>query len=230
MLFDHPRWPQFRAALIAAHLLAVVLKAIPAPEGAMNKRDWANPTVQGELKMWTQTLNGAGLSVTQAELEDQLFVLAKGYMTVRNGVMTPFRPYHRYFGADQNWRLFVAPHMYPSRLSIEVLQPVAGKPVWQQVYYPLSDKDWQAELIENGRMRPALFRYSWKRYRGSYRQFSAFLAERAAADFPSATKMRTRWWTGRSPSPEQVISEKLPTHKWTGTVSHTLAGFRKDEP
>ena len=126
MLFDHPRWPQFRAALIAAHLLAVVLKAIPAPEGAMNKRDWANPTVQGELKMWTQTLNGAGLSVTQAELEDQLFALAKGYMTVRNGVMTPFRPYHRYFGADQNWRLFVAPHMYPSRLSIEVLQPVAG--------------------------------------------------------------------------------------------------------
>ena len=126
------------------HLIAIILKAIPAPEGGMNKGDWKNPTVQAELQTWTANFNAVGIDVTTVELEDNLWGLAQRYMTVRKSILRPFRPYYKYFGADQNWRLFVAPHMYPSKLHIDMLV----EDEWICVYQPFSDHQWNANLIE----------------------------------------------------------------------------------
>ena len=86
-------WPQIRTILISIHLIAITLKAIPAPEGAMNRADWRNPTVQAEFKDFTQKLNRAGLNITQRELEDELWFLSKQYMKIRKGMLRPFRTY-----------------------------------------------------------------------------------------------------------------------------------------
>ena len=215
-------WPHIRTLLITIHLLAIILKAIPAPEGGMNKADWKNPTVQAELQTWTTTFNAAGVEVTSVELEEHLWNLAQHYMAIRKGILRPFRTYYKYFGADQNWRLFVAPHMYPSKLHIDVFIDDN----WVPLYRPFSIHQWNANIIETSRFRPAIFRYSWTRYKRHYRKMGLYFAKRAAEDFPTATKMRTRWWQQKSPSPEQLLDGNLPTGKWRLTYMYDLEEHR----
>jgi hypothetical protein len=219
-------WPQLRAILISIHLIAIILKAIPSPEGAMNRSDWKNPTVQAEFEDFTNKLNTVGLDISQAEVEEELWVLAKKYMKVRRTAVKPFRKYYRYAGADQNWQLFVAPHMYPSRLNIEIL--VGDE--WQTVYQPFNPETrWQAHLIENSRFRPSIFRYSWPRYKKHYHTFVKYLAGQAVNDFPTASRLRTRWWNARSPSPEQVLNNKIPEGKWQYYLLFDLDEIRMEQ-
>ena len=60
-------WPQFRTGLITLHLIAIVLKAIPAPEGGMVKR-LAHPTVQAEIRQWSQNQESIGVDTTPKQL------------------------------------------------------------------------------------------------------------------------------------------------------------------
>ena len=221
-------WPQLRAILISLHLIAIILKAIPSPEGGMNRTDWKNPTVQAEFKEFTHKFNAIGIDISQAELEEELWILAKRYMNIRRKAVKPFRKYYRYAGADQNWQLFVAPHMYPSRLNIEIL--IDNE--WQTIYQPFnSETRWQAHLIENSRFRPSIFRYSWHRYKKHYHTFAKYLATQAVTDFPKASRLRTRWWNARSPSPEQVLNNTQPKGKWQSYLLFDLDEIRvKQKP
>ncbi len=222
----HEYWPQIRTILISLHLIAIILKAIPAPEGAMNRADWRNPTVQAEFKDFTQKLNRAGLNITQREVEDELWALSRQYMKIRKGMLRPFQTYYRFAGADQNWRLFVAPHMYPSKLNIEILVDEE----WQTIYQPFNtNMRWQASLIENSRFRPSIFRYSWPRYKKHYHAFGEYLGKQAAIDFPEAIRLRTRWWNAKSPSPEQVLNDTQPKGKWQYSLIFDLDEIRKEQ-
>lgn len=194
---------QIRAILIAFHLCAITLKACPAPEGAMAKQDWAHPTVQAEFKQWTAVLNGSGLNISQNELEEHLWSLATQITNVRNLTLSPFRKYYRYLGADQNWRLFVAPHMFPSRLEIDVQLDEE----WTPIYRVFDGPKWMANLIENGRFRPSIFRYSWGRYKGQYNRFSKFMSDKAQKDYPDASAIRFRWWRYPLPSHTDILQD-----------------------
>lgn len=221
----HKYWPHIRALLIGLHLIAIILKAIPAPEGAMNRSDWKNPTVQAEFADFTQRLQGIGIDVSPKELEEELWSLSRQYMRVRKSVLKPFKLYYRYAGADQNWRLFVAPHMYPSKFNVEVLIDEE----WRTVYAPFTaEARWQAHLIENSRFRPSIFRYSWPRYKKHYHVFAQYLADHAKNDFPEATRLRTRWWNARSPSPAQVLRNSQPKGKWQYPLMFDLDELRKE--
>lgn len=215
-------WPHLRTLLITVHLFAICLKAIPAPEGGMNKRDWQNPTVQAELKTWTNTFNSIGIEITTPELEQHLWTLAKEYMSVRRSILKPFKKYYQHVGADQNWRLFVAPHMYPSKLNIDIY--IDGK--WETAYQPFSEHQWEAQLIETSRFRPTIFRYSWNRYKSHYKKMGNYFAKRAAKAFPNATKMRTRWWQQKSASPEQILTDTRPEGKWRYVYHYNLEDYR----
>lgn len=218
-------WPHIRAILITFHLTAIVLKAIPAPEGAMNRADWKNPTVQAELKDFNHRLNKMGIDVSLETLENQLWISSQKYMAARKAILAPFKTYYRYAGADQNWRLFVAPHMYPSRLNVEILV----NEEWQTIYQPFNpDARWQAHLIENARFRPSIFRYSWPRYKKHYHAFAEYLAKHAKDDFPEAIRLRTRWWNAKSPSPEQVLRNTQPKGKWQYPLIFDLDELRKE--
>ncbi len=199
------RWPQIRAALIAVHVLAITLAALPAPVGGMNRKAWSEPTVQEEFASWTARLNGAGLDLTQAELEDQLWTVAVVVMDVRGTVLAPFRPYYQLCGTTQPWRMFVAPHRFPSRLQVRVRE---GRGPWKVVYQVRSDEhDWNRAQLDTDRVRSAVFRYGWPTYGATYQHFARWLADRAFEDFPDASQVEIRFLDHRTPSPAEVLAD-----------------------
>ncbi|MCB9680223.1 MAG: hypothetical protein H6733_02025 [Alphaproteobacteria bacterium] len=212
-----------RAALIALHCVAIMALAFPAPSGGMSRKTWADPTVQAELEGWRERLGGVGLALDKDAFQDGLFDLASGYMKVRAAILAPMRPYHLYFGTWQSWRMFIAPHMYPSRLHVDV-HDADG---WREVYAARSDEaTWLRPLFDHDRMRAAVFRYAWPNFTGTYRAFCAFLARRAAVDFPEADQIRVRFRKGRTPTPEEVRAGVEVPSTWSNARILDLAPLR----
>jgi hypothetical protein len=194
-------WPQARAALIALHMLALGLLAFPAPSGGMSRSAWKDPTVQAELQAWNARFASLGVELTQQEFEDRLWELASAYMKARQAVLDPFEPYHDYMGTWQSWRMFVAPHRFPAALEIDVEE--AG--VWRPVYVERSrEHAWMGSIFDHDRMRSEVFRYSWAKYKGSWRPFGQWVARNAARDFPGAQRVRVRYLRYKTLDPEQA--------------------------
>jgi hypothetical protein len=189
------------------HLAAVVIQAIPDPGVGLRRSAWREPTVQQEFKVWAEFFSGFGREVTVDELQDRLWALAKGFTEGRAAVAKPFGPYARYVGVRQPWRMFVAPHRFPTALVIDVQEG----DTWRVVYADRSPEyTWRARLFSHDRMRAAIFRYGWPGYSGIYRDFSRWIARMAAADFPAASHVRVRMFKRRSPTPEEVREDRVP--------------------
>lgn len=193
--------PHALAAFVALHLFAVTFCALPSVGSGMNRSAWAQPTVQGEFAAWTARLNGLGLRITQAELEDRLWAFASRYEAWRDAVMIPLDPYYTYCGTWQSWKMFVAPHRYPARLEIEV-DSGSG---WQPVYVARStEHTWLARWLDHDRFRAATFRYGWEHYRNTRREFAAWIAREADEAFPDGRRVRVSFVRYRTRSPEEV--------------------------
>jgi hypothetical protein len=215
-------WPHLRAAFVVFHLVAVVLMALPAPVGGMNRSAWADPTVQAELQTWRQRL-APGMG--QEEFEDRLYAAASELIAARKQVLRPFQPYYLGFGTEQNWRMFVAPQMVTSRLTVELQDEEGG--AWRPIFVERSaEHRWRARQLGHERMRSAIFRYGWKQYDRSEGRLSAWLAARAAEDFPEAFALRTRWFRQRSASPAQVLAGTEPEGRYERARVHPLAPLR----
>lgn len=213
-----------RAAFIVFHCTALFLMAFPAPGGGMRRSTWEEPTVQGEFKAWTERVNGWGWDITQDELEDELWDVAVVYMEGRGKVLKPLRPYYKYTGTTQSWRMFVAPHRYPAKLEIHVKQD--GD--WVLVYRQNDDDaDWMAQQLDFDRWRSAMFRFSWSPYKKQYKTFRSWVAQHAVDDFPDATHVRTRFYKYKTPSPEQVKNDQIPEGKYILSYEVDLADYRE---
>ena len=198
------KWEHVRGILIASHILAIILMALPSPQGGMRRSAWANETVQAEFAAWTVRLDQLGYSTTQEELEENLWELANRVTSIRRTVLTPIEPYAKYMGTQQSWRMFVAPHRYPARLHVEIKYSDSD---WETIsIFGDSDANWMDTAFENDRFRSALFRYGWASYGHARGRFNQWLAQKAAHDFPDASHLRTRWFRYQTPSPEQVLS------------------------
>jgi len=218
--------PHLRAAFVLFHLLAVILMAIPAPAGGMKKSAWKDPTVQSEFAAWTDRFNALGAGITQEEFETELWDFALGFMKVRTTVLKPFQPYYHWAGTWQTWRMFIAPHRFPARLHIDVLeQPEVGERAWRTVYVARStEHDWLKTELDQERMRSAMFRYGWSSYKRAWSEFADWAAVRAAADFPDATMIRLRMWKQRTRTPEEVREAIEPPGKWVNQELRPLRG------
>lgn len=196
-------WPHVRAALILLHVVAVLLAASPSLRGGMQRSGWADPTVQAELDAWHAVATTAGWTVSRQRFEDTLWRAAVRLMDARRALLTPFAPYHHYLGTDQSWRMFVAPQRFPSRLWIEVEEAGAYRPI-----YVARDPDhtWNAAVLDHDRMRTLVFLMGWKAYDDVYTRWVEWLAPQVAADFPDATRLRTRYARQRSPTPAEARS------------------------
>jgi hypothetical protein len=189
------------AVLVLLHCLAITLAALPAPVGAMRRAEWAEPTVQDEIQMWTDRLQEWGVEITSAQLEERVWQFARKWLGARRTLLEPFEPYFKYCGTYQSWRMFVAPHRYPSRLVVDL--KVEGE--WVPLYRGRDPElDWHSEWFDHDRMRSVVFRFGWGSYRRTYNQFSHWLADRAAVEFPEATHLRVRMHKVRTPTPEEV--------------------------
>ncbi len=196
-------WRHVRGGLVAAHIAAVVLGALPAPEGGMNRKMWKEPTVQGELGAWADRLGMA-----PDAFEDGLWTLAVGVMRGRRVALTPFQPYYRWAGTTQSWRMFVAPHKFPSRLHVDVRE--GGE--WRSVYVQATPGEgWLEPVLEADRFRSVLFRYAWPSFGRPYDQLVDWLAACAADDFPDADQIRVRWARSRTLPPEAVRAGAVPS-------------------
>lgn len=154
-------------------------------------------------------------------------MLARGYMDVRKKVLKPFKPYYRYTGTDQAWRMFVAPHRYPARLEIDLLVGSEWRPIYKARDPELA---WREHQLGHDRFRAAIFRFSWKPYRKHYDTFTTWVATRAAADFPEARSVRTRFYKYKTLDPEQVRAGEQPEGKYILTQVMTLSDYREEHP
>jgi hypothetical protein len=195
---------QVRAVLVALHLLAITLLALPSAGEGTARWAWKDPTVQHEFAAWTARLNGLGVRVTQEEFEDDLWAFDSTYESVRGRVTGPFNHYYAECGTFQSWRMFAGPQRYPSRLHIDVQEAGAWKPIYVQRD---PDHAWLAGQLDQYRMRPVLYRLSWYRHVPEFDDFrvlSRWVAARAARDFPEASRVRVHFFTFRSPPPDEV--------------------------
>lgn len=194
------RWPTIRAVLIGYHVIAVLVLGFPAPAGVMNKSAWKEPSVQNEMRIWTQRANSVGFSWTQEEFEQLLWDFSKSFLKIRKVVLKPFVPYAEYLGTRQDWRMFSAPHRYPSRIEMHVR--IDGD--WKPIFISRSDEaDWNRRLFDHHRIRRLNFLHAWRKYRRRYKTFTRYVARKAAVDFPEADKLRIRFYKFRTPTPEE---------------------------
>jgi len=200
-----------RALLVGFHLVAVGLMAVPAPEGAMNRENWKDATVQAELQTWTHKLSHIGISVTVPQLEHHLWGTGRALNQQRTQLLEPFQPYYQFAGTHQSWRMFVAPHRFPAKLEVDIKEKGTWKTIFRQNDPELA---WQGQLFNDSRMRSILFRYSWSTYRKHYRQLGRWVANQAGRDFPDARMVRLSWFKYQTLSPEQVrANERVVTQQ-----------------
>jgi hypothetical protein len=203
------------AILILLHLLAITLVALPSLGGGMNRQAWQDPTVQGEIAVWVDRLNGCGVEVTPQGLEDILWETAVRYDAVRQTGLAPFQPYYFYCGTYQAWGMFAAPHRFPTRLHIDVEKEGA----WHLVYVERDpEHGWLRARLDFSRMRPLMFRHGWPGYEEDYQSFAHWVARQAARDFPEASRVRLRLYKYRTPTPAEVRQQQRPEGEFINPV------------
>lgn len=208
-------WPHVRAVLILAHIVVVIIYAIPNPGMGLDRQAWKNPAIQREVGMWAERVSMVGPKITSKELEDWAFGVIVKWVRLRQSVLRPLSPYQRYLGNRQPWSMFGAPHRYPARLHIDIFEN--GK--WRPIYVARSaEYNWNARLFDHDRMRAAIYRYAWPAYQGTFRQFGTWVANHAKEDFPEATQVRLHWHRAHSATPEQVRNNNLPQGSFGGAL------------
>ncbi len=205
------RWlAHLRGLLVALHIIAVTLMALPAPGEGMFRAAWKDPTVQAEFAGWSGRLNQLGFAITPAEFEDRLWTIASAYTHIRDRVLEPFNDYYFTCGTIQSWRMFAGPQRYPVRLSIEVREADA----WRTVYRQRDPEHaWLADKLDQYRFRPVLYRFGWYRYGGAdegLNGFGRWVARQAGRDFPNAGAIRVALYQQETPSPEQTRAAIRP--------------------
>ena len=192
-------WKQLRAVLVLGHILAMVLTAIPAPVGGVNRAAWKNPTAQMEFKTYAGLLR-----MPPEEFEEKLYRLATFWMGIRDIYLRPVAPYTRVTGTDQPWRMFVGPDRYPPRFQLQFRTADAD---FVTLYEERSDEhDWHEWFFRQERVRSYTYRYAWPEYGYSENQNCAWLAHRVFEEKPQATQVRCRFWKQKTPSADQVLA------------------------
>lgn len=194
--------PHLRAGFVAFHLLAMLLLAFPAPVGGLDRSAWKDPTVQVELNSWA-----ARLGIAEPRFEERLYGLATGYMGVRERVLRPFLRYVDVTGTDQPWRMFIAPHRFPSRFQLQMR--VEGQPLGEfaTIFEERSAAQrWHEDYFTQERVRSELFRFGWPEYRGEAQRHCDWLAAQVFEEMPAATAVRCRFLKSASPSAEDVLA------------------------
>jgi hypothetical protein len=225
---SHSPFQHLLGVFVVLHVVAITLMAAPAPSGGMARSAWKDPTVQAEFAAWTVRLNQLGIDVTAAQVEDQAWEVATAVMSKRRAMLAPFMPYYTYMGTWQSWRMFVAPHRFPSRLSIDISHSEGRQTAtWEPLYVARDRKlNWHADQLDHDRMRAAVFRYGWKSYRRAYREFGVWTARQVAQEQADIKWIRIRLYRFETASPDQVLTDQRPSGKYHSTLIFDVDRYR----
>ncbi len=202
------RWPAIRAALIALHILAIVVVSFPGSGKLGDRRRWKLARSQQEIALWAERLSRWGWSWTAPEFEAALWDLAQDYLAVRNTLAAPFAPYVALAGVSQTWGLFRAPTRTPYALCIDIAQDGA----WITISESRSaDAAYLRALLDNNRMRKQVGRTG--RDPALFADVARWLGRRALADHPAATAVRVRVEQRDSLPPDALREGRTPPRR-----------------
>jgi hypothetical protein len=195
---------------VSFHLVAITLSALPSPEGGMNRAAWKDPTVQAEFASWADRFG-----MDPQDFEDRLWVFADVYGRGYKRLLAPVAPYEDLVGCEQSWKMFVAPHRFPTRLELAVR--TAGAP-WEVIFSEGSPTaTWNAPVLRLERLRSAIFRWGWPSYQSAWGHGCTALARQIFSERDDATDVRCRFWKYRTASPEEALAGTVPDGKWLYT-------------
>jgi hypothetical protein len=207
-LFDHPAWPHLRAALIAFHVVGMVLAASPAPRGeASRARTYALPSVVDELQGWSARLRDFGVEATPEQLAMTLRSASKQWLGVREAVLRPWFFVQRHTGTRQGWNMFAAPDRYPPTFRLEVDRGAGFEAI-----YDVDDdtRRWRSSLLHHHRVRRTMNIRSAKWNEPIAFAFCDRLAARAFDDFADARAARCVFEQLASVTPEEMRAGTRP--------------------
>lgn len=209
-----PWWPHARAALVTAHLVAILVVAFPAPpEAALKAETWELPAVRAELAAWSERLSFWGNGVAPEELQAFAMDVSRGWIGVYNALKAPFSPYYEYCGTYQTWCMFAGVEHDMTRLEIAVKEG----DVWRTVAIERDpDHPWLDGWLSHHRLRPAIDRFA--QGAPGLEVFAAWLGEQAALDFPNADRVRVRYLLRRIPPPEDMRAGNWDQGQFVRTV------------
>jgi hypothetical protein len=101
------------AAFVLWHAMAMLASALPSPGSGLNRSYWSDPTVQAEFGTWAGMLG-----VESDDLQDDVYALAVQVQAGVEGVRFPFNRWLSVTNTTQSWKMFVAPHRFPTRLQL----------------------------------------------------------------------------------------------------------------
>ena len=129
---EHSRawWPHARAVLVLLHVIAVLMLSSPDLGGGLSKKAWQTEAIQTEFAAWADRFNRWGADTTTQKLTDDVWEVAMGWTELREKLLRPFDPYHRYLGVRQRWRMFAGPNRVPAKIRVAV--EIEGE--WRTVY------------------------------------------------------------------------------------------------
>lgn len=203
--------PHVRAALVAFHVLAITLVAIPAPVGGLDRRAWKDPSVQDELRAWS-----ARFGIPEPVFEDKLYALAVADIRFRDKALRPAFDYVDLTGCDQPWRMFAGPHRYPATFFVE--EQMRGDPydAWHVLFEERSrEHAWHREFFDQERVRSQVFRWGWPDFAWAARDGCNWIAKQRFAESEETVAVRCRLFRAESPTPEQVRTHTEPPGQWS---------------
>ena len=223
-----PRAQLIKASVLLAflifHIVAITVRALPAPDGAMDRSTWNDPTVQQEMTAWTSRIDHLGFKLSSAQLQDLLYAIAGKMLSVRDALVSPFGRYYDYCGTFQSWQMFVAPHRFPARVRVDVEE----QGHWRTVFRERDpNATWLASELGDTRFRSIFFRVSWPNFGGMLNRVADFVARRAAVDFPEATRVQVVLSRSETPTADEVKLGKIPREVDDTPVIRDLARLRR---
>lgn len=195
------------AAFVLWHGSAMLASALPSPGAGLNRSYWSDPTVQAEFGTWAGMLG-----VESDALQDDVFALAQRVQAAVDGVRAPFKPWLDLTHTRQSWKMFVAPHRYPTRLQLRVAG-AGGQ--WRVVYEEdRPGAGWMAARFRNERVRASVFAWGWPAARTKWRSACAGFARDLFGEVPDVERVQCRFAKITSPSAAEVLAGEAPAEKW----------------
>ena len=209
--FRHPAWPHVRATLIALHVLSLVVLSLPDPGAVHNRARWKTANARSDLRQWAARFSSWGFETDERRLERDLWNLGTAYLTIQRPVAAPFVWYARLSGCRQAWRMFASPQRHPAELHVELEQ--GG--TWRTIYRPHSDEHaWNRDQFEHNRFRKFLGRFARGFIPRDYHETTRWVATKAAAEHPEATRVRIRLYRYDTLPPARVQAGEQPEGRY----------------
>lgn len=194
------RWERVRAVLIALHVLAVIVLALPSGAEFTNKRNWTNKNMRADLAAWANRFG-----TTPTELEATIKSYAKYYVVAHRWMIRPVLPYKRYLGVRQGWSMFSSPQRHPGEYRVEIQRGDSKE--WIPIYRSRSEEyNWRAKQFDHDRLRKYVGRFGRGFVRKNYNALGRWVATNAARDFPDAVRVRVRVYRTRTLHPARVAA------------------------